>query len=84
MHLSSRGEDALDARRGGRSCKVLLDHLPERRPLAALHLPPVEDGVVNVGHVGVCEVLLQLVNLRRLLLRLFLQLDFAEEGLPRG
>ena len=42
----------------------MLDHLGERGPLALLHLPPVEDRIVQLyWDVGVRQVLLELVEL---------------------
>ena len=59
---------------------MLLDHLGERRPLAPLHVPPVEDGVVELRDISVRQVLLELIELRRLLLLRLLLLHLAEEA----
>mgnify|MGYP005642055579 CR=1 FL=1 len=74
VHLARRREDALNTGRGGGRSEVLLDHLREHRPLALLGLPPGEHLDVNVGLLGVGEVLLKLVELRRRLLLLLLLL----------
>ena len=56
-------------------------------PLVLLHAPPLDHVFVNVGHVGVGEILLELIGRRtRLLLRVLLDLaaqQAAERDLAR-
>ena len=57
VHLACGREDALDAGRGGRHGKVLLDHLGQVGPLRLLLLPPQQHLDVNLRLLGVGEVL---------------------------
>ena len=88
VHLACRGEDALNAGGGGGRSEVLLHHLCERRPLALLRLPPREHVHLDVGFLGVGQVLLELVDLwlRRvvLLLLLYLAEQAAEAVVMNG
>jgi hypothetical protein len=65
VHLARRGEDALDARRGGRGGEVLLHHLCQVGPLRLLCCPPAEHLDVDLRLLRVGEVLLELVEHRR-------------------
>ena len=68
MHVTSRREDKLDALRQGRRCEVLLDHLCERGPLGLPQFPPLKHvNIHGVGHFCVRQVLLELIQLRRIL-----------------